>query len=63
MNKNFHPFRVLKKKSDGIVYVAIPDLLEYFRQLRETGITTTGKQLMERCIDDFHGMIIESIDK
>jgi hypothetical protein len=62
MSGIFRPFRVLKK-SDGVMYVAMPDLLEYFRQLKETGATTTGGELMERCIDDFREIIIERIPK
>ena len=62
MNGAFHPFRVLKKKQSGIMYVAIPDLLQYFEERRNEVASTGEEALMTDIIEKFQHMIYEGLD-
>jgi hypothetical protein len=58
-------FRVMRRKQDGVMFIALPDLLEYFRELREKPPTPGDVRVLmiETIIDQFSRMIYEDLVK
>lgn len=56
------PFRIFKKRADGVLYVAIPDLLNYFHQQRSNCETKEEEELWSNEISKFGSMVYERLD-
>lgn len=56
------PFRIFKKRADGVLYVAIPDLLNYFAQQRNECKTKEEEELWSNEIGKFSSMVYERLD-
>jgi hypothetical protein len=57
------PFRIFKKRDNGVLYVAIPDLLNYFRQRINDCETKEEEEMWGNEISKFSSMVIERIDE
>ena len=57
-----HPFRILKKRATGVLYVAMPDLMTYFENKRNDSKTTLEEELWDVEAEKFRTMIIEGLD-
>lgn len=62
MNGAFQPFRLIKKRATGILYVAMPDLLEYYHKMRNECATLKEEQMWCDLIENFSRMVIENKD-
>ena len=62
MSGAFRPFRVMKKKNTGILYIAIPDLISYFTDQRDNSETSVEAKMWDREIEKFNNMIYEGLD-
>lgn len=62
MNGAYQPFRVLKKKQTGVMYIAIPDMLRYFETSKNNCKTTNEENIWEELMESFSKMIYEGID-
>jgi len=58
-------FRMMRRKQDGVMFIALPDLLEYFRELREKPPTPGDDRTLtiETIIDQFSRMVYEDLNK
>lgn len=63
MNFDDPKFRIIKRKSDGLVYVSMADLIAYFDNLEKNYPKSTSKQLIEHIIGCFRKLIYERIDQ
>lgn len=56
-------FRVMRRKQDSVMYIAMPDLLEYLRDEREKPPTRNDARviLLDKMIDQFSRMVYESL--
>ena len=62
MTGSHHPFRVLKKSSTGLIYVALIDLVSYFETKRNESKTTLEEELWDSEADKFRTMIYEGLN-
>ena len=56
------PFRIFKRRDTGILYIAIPDLLNYFSQKRSECETKEEEELWCGETDKFSSMVYQRID-
>lgn len=62
MTGAFRPFRVLKRRATGILYVALPDLVSYFEQKRGDSKTPEEETMWDNEAEKFKTMIFEGLD-
>lgn len=56
-------FRIMRRKQDAIMYIALPDLLEYLRDERDKPPTSGDDRviLLDEMIDQFSRMVYENL--
>lgn len=57
-----HPFRIIKKRSTGVIYVAIADLVSYFEKMRNESKTTFEEELWDAEAEKFKTMIYQGLN-
>jgi len=62
MNGAYQPFRLIKRKATGILYVAMPDLLDYYHRMMNECDGPKEKQMWCDLIENFGKMVIENKD-
>ena len=62
MNGAYRPFRVLKKRDTGVMYIAIPDLNAHFEEQRNNCQTIEEEAIWQGLIDSFTKIIYEGLD-
>lgn len=60
MNGVYQPFRLIKKRATGILYVAMPDLLDYYHKMRNECVTLAEEQMWCDLIENLGKMVIEN---
>lgn len=62
MNGAYQPFRVLRKHDTKVIYVAIPDMKQWFQNLKNDCKTPNEEAFWQQVVTKLDGMIFEGID-
>jgi hypothetical protein len=62
MTSRCQAIRVLKKRKNGLVYLAIADLLKYYEHEKSECKTPEQEEIWLRLIDKFTSIVYEGLD-